>query len=510
MKREKWFSKSKLLPAMLAAAVLVGGAPSALAAESGAPQSFMAEVPIGDWSYGALNELITAGKVTGYTQPIPEGYVLSRMEMAAIVQSIDSAALDGSEAANLTQLEQQYYYDLKKLQLLNNLDKLDNMQLETITDDNTTAKATNLEGTVLDGTVVDDFLATKDNVSDLNGRVGKVESVLDRISFSGHGRIRNDHLLSSGGRQTTSNHINVNVMMKYKVNDNWNVVTGVDYRSGMDSLISPTTGTKNMGADADGAEAYGKEFTPEVYVQGRMDNGLGIKAGRWYEWTPLGWGFDMDSDVTGFQLDFGNKLKTTISYVKVDLWDYAMANSYVLSQGYSTRQDEDFFGIRFTYPFDNKNVINFGTSWMTPMVSRFQDPSRKHVMYYYAHGTHTFDKNWKIRAGIMHSDAKSIPNAINGVKNASKVPGLWFNLQYKNIDLQKPGTYDIWATYRREPGLTMPTVTDWWPNNNEGIRVGADYVLDKNLTATTWMTWFKEIDTGERSKRYRFQVDFYF
>jgi hypothetical protein len=279
----------------------------------------------------------------------------------------------------------------------------------------------------------------------------------------------------------------------------------MDYRHGMDNLQSPSESGFN------GDEAHTREFTPlGLYLQGRMSNGIGVKAGRWNEWTPQGWGFDMDCDVTGFQIDFGKKLHTTISALDVNLWDNYAVSPTLAARGYSGRWDEKFTGIRFDYPVDEKTEIHFGGHWMSPMASRFQQTDQNRVFYYYIHGSHKFDKNWLVRGGIIHSNAKSISKAINNQKDASHIPGLWFDLQYKNIDLQKPGTYDIWAEYRREPGLTMPTVTDWWDNNYQGIRLGFDYVMDKNFMFTTWMNWCREIDTGLSNKRLRFQVDVFF
>lgn len=73
-------------------------------------------------------------------------------------------------------------------------------------------------------------------------------------------------------------------------------------------------------------------------------------------------------------------------------------------------------------------------------------------------------------------------------------------------DFSDPGSYDIFATWRKEPGLTWVTVTDWYPVNTEGFRVGVDYILAKNIMFTTWADKIKEIDTGAKQSRYRFQV----
>ena len=41
----------------------------------------MSEVPASDWSYGAVNELISAGMVPDYAVPYPQGRVMICNEM---------------------------------------------------------------------------------------------------------------------------------------------------------------------------------------------------------------------------------------------------------------------------------------------------------------------------------------------------------------------------------------------------------------------------------------------
>jgi hypothetical protein len=209
---------------------------------------------------------------------------------------------------------------------------------------------------------------------------------------------------------------------------------------------------------------------------------------------------DIDCDFSGVQLDYGKKdLKTYLTVGKMDLWDDSMGGD---------RKYEQITSLRSFYPFDKKNDINFGVSWTSAMASRYQDPDQGRVFYYYTHAHHKFDNNWDLRVGIINSNAKRDDTALAATK--TKQPGRWIQLKYKGSDLQNPGTYAITATYRYEPALTWPTVTDWCGLNEKFVRLGVSYVPAKNILLDTFYTWGREIDTGAKDDMFRFQAQFFF
>jgi len=142
------------------------------------------------------------------------------------------------------------------------------------------------------------------------------------------------------------------------------------------------------------------------------------------------------------------------------------------------------------------------------MASRYQDPDQGRVFYYYTHAHHKFDNNWNLRVGVINSDAKRDDTATASTK--TKQPGRWVQFQYKGSDLQAPGSYGITATYRYEPALSWPTVTDWCGLNERFVRLGVSYVPAKNVLLDTFYTWAREIDTGAKDDLYRFQAQFFF
>ena len=85
-----------------------------------AATGFLQDVPVGDWSYDAINKLIATGNVTDYKVAIPQDRIMSRMEMAMVVDDAmqNIKAFTPDEQNTIQKLDTEYYYDIKKVQLL--------------------------------------------------------------------------------------------------------------------------------------------------------------------------------------------------------------------------------------------------------------------------------------------------------------------------------------------------------------------------------------------------------
>ena len=462
--------KKQLAVLGISTALLCGGV------QVEAASGFLQEVPLSDWSYEAVNGLISTGHVNDYTETIPQGRIMSRMEMAMVVDDAmqNLKAFTPEEQATLQKLNKEYYYDIKKVHMLSKIDSMDAAKVDAAQDTTFTPEE--------------------------KAGLKKAAAFADRFSMDGYARIRNDHFLKDSGKSTRANMINVSVNTKYKVNPNWEVHTDIGYRNTLSSFDDKKV--LNPSEDQTG-------LTWDTYVTGRLlDNALSVKFGKWNEWNIYGWGMDIDCDFAGMQLVYGKKdFKTFFTMGKMDLWDDAMVASANSTD--AGRKSEQVTSLRAFYPFDKKNDINFGVSFSSAMASRYQDPDQGRVFYYFAHAHHKFDKNWDLRAGMINSNAKRDPsNATAGTK--TKQPGRWLQLQYKGADLRYPGTYGITATYRYEPALVWPTVTDWCGLNEKFIRLGVSYVPAKNIMLNSFYTWGKEIDTGARDDMFRFEAMMFF
>jgi|GEM_PF-1041897 len=493
------FNKKKLAAAILTGALAFGSM------QVEAASNFFADVPSGDWSYSAVNELIATGNVPGYNQQIPSGRIMSRLEMAMIIDEAqkNSSQFSADQRATIERLAKEYFYDIKKVQILNKINMADEKALE------------NLDKPQSSG----ETLFTTEEAD-------KLKTLANRFSFTGYTRIRHDHLIAdtwtpdpgtvAGAdgkyhypgtgektRTTDRHHIGVYLQTRYKINDHWTAGANFGWVGNTDEVDDPTypSGENKTGMS-----------TPDVWVEGDVgkDRAVHVKAGRWNEWTPEGYGYDRDSDIVGLQISFGKPIfRTTFTAAKVDLWDNFMSSSYLQQvRGYETDEWTSFLGVRWDYNPNEKTEVHFGVHGMSAMTSRYQDDKlRKHPIYYYVNAGYKFNDLWRIRGGIINSNAKMIdhPWGDDGPQ-VNKSPGLWFNVWYRGADPSKPGTYDIYATYRKEPGKSWVTVTDWWPKNAEGFRIGTDITVAKNILFNTMVDRIKEIDTKSKQTRYRFQM----
>lgn len=464
--------KKKVLAAVLSSAIFYG------TMQASASSNFFADVPADDWSYTAVNELISTGKIAGYNQTIPEGRIMSRLEMAMIVDeamgNID--AFTPEEQATIRKLNEEYLFDIKKVRFINKMNEADEKDL-----------------TPSQGAADSDFTPEEKT---------KLKDIADRFSFNGFVRIRNDHYrkkdAATGVKTKTqrANHFQVQVATHYKINKDWQATADLTYRS---SLSGFDEKSNKIFGNAPG-ENY-SNFVMDTYLTGKMfKDALQVKFGKWYEWNPYGWGMDIDCDFAGAQLTYGKKeFKTFFTAGIMDLWDHYMGGD---------KDHESIASLRFFYPFSPKADINFGFASTSGMASRYQNPDKR-ALTYFVHGHYKFDNNWDLRLGTIASNAERDPNnPLAGEK--TKKPGRWAQIQYKNTDLQKPGTYSLTLDYRYEPALTWTTVTDWCGLNEKFLRFGAAYVPAKNIVLDTFYTWAKDIDTGNRNDLYRFQAYIFF
>lgn len=462
-----------------------------MCASAQASPSFFEDVPASDGSYQSLNELIATGKVAGYSEQIPASRVLSRIEMAMIIDAADKNSADFTQEQRdqLEKLKKEYFYDIKKYRLLERLDSIDESKLPqeepTFTPEETK----------------------------------KIKTLANRFEVSGYAEIRHDTQISesiltdSDGnyqgigkkiRSTPSSYVKAELQMRYKINDDWKAVTGIQYRGNSDKVDDwGVSGGENVSS-----------LVPTMWLEGKFAKNANVKIGRWNEWTPWGWGYDIDCDITGVQFEIGKPIfKTVLTAGKIDLWDNYMLSGYLRGRGYESDEETNFAGVRFDYYAPNQKLdAHFGFHGMSAMTSRYQDPEkRRHPLYYYAHAGYKFDDNWRAHLGFIHSNARAIDHPWGkGGPQASRVPGIWAQVWYKNANPAVPNSWQIWAKYRREPGLTWTTVTDWWPVNTEGVRVGADYVIAKNMILGAWGDWMREINTKAKSNRYRVQLTTFF
>jgi hypothetical protein len=407
------------------------------------------DVPAKNWAYGAVTTLAQAGIVDGYADGKFMGdRTITRYEMAQIIAKAMAKEDKATAAQKAT------------------IDKL------------AAEYKTELEG--------------------LNVRVTNLETAVSKFSITGQVRVRFDRANTDGptvdrgastGNWQPNSHINFDGNWSYKVNDSWAIKGESEYGRQFDY--------------AGENETIQQSNYEQFYVTGPVA-GTTVKAGRFSAYSPSGLVYD--DKVTGGQVAFGNTLKVTLEGGRAtSAGEDTAATPGANSQIYS--------GAMFDLPLSTVTNIHAGYYRIGANANTHQDTSNdKYVTYYTAAVDTQFATDWGFKAVYAKSNATWAASPTDTAYIPSTETKQYLaRLTYKVFDITKPGSYDVFAMYRKSPQLSSyDGNTDDWRLNAKGTRIGVDYSLDKNIGLTTWYTFGKDVDTNKKNNEYRAEVDFKF
>jgi len=425
----------------------------ATAGTGSANKNPFADVPQGDWSYNAIENLIHKGLIRGYDDTsLPKDQILTRNEMAVLVakaMSKDNIA-DADTKIVLDNLAKEY------------ADELQAIGVSTDKTQSTTVK----------------------------------ENKLDRLSFSGIGRIRFDKENTGGltvqrgtsqGGYTPNSHINIDINYAYKINDAWSLNGENEYGRQF-----------NYGGEN---ETLQNSIFEQMYLAGPILPNVNIKAGRFSAYSPQGLVYD--DKVTGTQISFGKVVKTTLEGGLATSTD---DNTVVTIDGTNyDYKSEDYQAALLDIPLSKISNIHLGYYRIGGNMLQHQSLVNGYVNYYTVGVDSTIADNLNFCAVYAKSDAEGV--ASSGITSTDTKAYL-MRLTYKAADLTQPKSFDVFALYRKSPQLASYSNTDDWCQNVKGFRLGLDYVFSKNMGITTWYTWGKDVDTNETNDMYRVQWNF--
>lgn len=328
-------------------------------------------------------------------------------------------------------------------------------------------------------------------LNDIGLRLTNLEQKVDKFTISGTVRVRFDKGRTDGttvdkgtstGAYTPNSHINFDGNFAYKVNDKWSIKAESEYG-------------REFNHAGENETLQNSEYE-QFYVTGPVA-GSAVKIGRFSANSPFGLVYD--DKVTGGEVAFGKVLKTTIQGGRASSTDDSATYN---SQGYSS--------IVFDAPVTSKTNVHAGYYRIAPNTLQHQSTADgdKYVNYYTVAFDSQLTSDWSLKAAYAKSDAAGSPDA-NGITSTGNKAYL-VKVTYKNADMNKPGTYDLFGMYRKSPQLASYSNTDDWRQNVKGTRLGFDYILDKNFGLTTWYTIGKDVDTNAKNNEYRAELDFLF
>lgn len=420
---------------------------SASAAE--AANSRFSDVPVNHWAYGAVNKLVQAGIVDGYGNGTYQGEkTLSRYEMAIIVAN----AITKEEKASS-------------------------------------------ENKVLIEKLAKEFA---DELQSLGVRVTNLEKESGKFSYFGIFGNRYDHMDKEG----VTDKSNVFILnSSYKVNKQFTFITTSEMHRMYKAAGEQWVGNSGEQVAPDSASDW-NNWGLQVYVDGKFD-GYKTKLGRFTYLPSYGISHGEYLQVSGAQISFGNKLKTTLT--AGENTQYVPGGTYA-SMGYQAAEVaydvEPDTTIKLSY---QRNQSNLGLS---PAVAPHDDE----YLHYFEGGFDTkLNKDLVFEAAYI----KSSYDADN--------KGYYAQVKYKNAIPFVAKSYDFYVAYHNLQSNSIMYNDLRYYGNMKGVRVGAHYAPWDSTLLTVWYDMQKYINAGksqptngvtvnagQKDNFFRAQLDFFF
>lgn len=411
---------------MVLAAVVFGAAnPSAVSANP------FEDVPGDHWAYDAVSQLAADGVIEGYGDGTYRGeQEITRYEMAQMVAR--AMAKGGGDKALIDKLAAEFAEELNSLGV----------------------------------------------------RVSALEKKVDNVKWGGKVRYRYKNVHSDGMDRITSQYVTLRFEPEMKINENWTAKARMDYNTDMNTAKNSAGGAASATMDAD------PEFCVDrVWVQGSYGN-TSIRLGKIPFYTAVDSGMIADDSLAGGQIVFGKEVKVGLTAGRTNRYPNGMARFPVISFPGNAAEPENY-----TASYQGMEIYNDRASKWTWGVGwhRFQNEEVMNFLY-----NKDAANIWSVGVGYKFSknlsadfaiDWNTAPDRVNsGTGNLAKKGQrrAWtFQINYKGVDPQKPGSYGIWFRLRM-----LGRFAAWAPTDTalglgqKGREIGIDYAFARNVVGS--------------------------
>lgn len=420
--------------------------------------SIFADVPVSDWSYGALEQISKDGIIDGYADgKFNRKHSFSRFELASIV------------ANARTKQEQANDEDKDIIQKLSREFQAELGQLEQ-----------------LDRKVIQQVKHPRQK---------------EPFTVWGTSRVRYEEAYTDAGRSVRFNHIYMNVNTDFNITDHWTLHLQNAFQRSLQSANTENVYADGRASFHDNEDGLAQNcWAKELSLAGPIGP-VDFRIGRWNEYSL--WGHGMDGDISVIQLAFGNKLRTTIQTGHAQDWSGSDFTSYTPRINYNM--------IRMSYQTSKATKVEIAAYKLGALSRQFQQGNNVNYGAFRVHSN--FAPRWSFDIGASRSNATLDKAAMwkkLGYTSTSTAPAWAVRFTYGTFNREKPKSYDVFLTYHSEPYLHQYGNTDWWKDNAQGFRIGGDYVLDHNVVLWGYYTIAKDIDTGAKRNAMRVELDTFF
>lgn len=317
-------------------------------------------------------------------------------------------------------------------------------------------------------------------LNNLGVRVDNLESRIDNVKISGIIRARYDSKDEDGmaSDKKMSEKLRTRLYLKGQINDTWT------YNARFENVNNMRVNN----ADDDTSES--RTDLNWAYVQGQAGV-FKITAGR-FNAMPA-YGTVLDDTVEGIDIGFGNKLKVNL-FAGKEHWSELIGDKNDRNNTYIAN---------LAYPISKK--LNAKAAYINVDYSKEDFESQK---IYEVGMDYQFNKTVNLLGAFVKNTNDDVDDQDTGYVA---------KLSYKGAKPANPGSFGIWAAYRKQEAATNLSSTydiDWVGDRQgaKGYEVGVTYAPMKNAVWTTTYTDLEStFDNNDADGQYfRTQVEFYF
>ena len=318
-----------------------------------------------------------------------------------------------------------------------------------------------------------------DELNNLGVRVAELEKKSDNVKIEGLLRLEGAHL----DPDKTSSDDSAKGLLRFditaKVNDDWTVKGRLD-------------GSTDFEEGGSGETVKLKR----AYAQGPLFGGVDTKIGEFGQADSKLSTSTMiiDTEVSGVEFVFDNKLKTELTYGRLSKDDYSYSKDMKggLGAGAGLTAHNEYARVQFGYDLSDNLALAAG--W-------YHIKNKDGNLFYDGANTddsndiwmvgldYKFNPDWKLGAMYAASNLDA-PKAVTGTdkKNVNRFANsdneetYGVLLSYKGTKKSVAGSYGIWAGYRQIGQFATINSTSWkGMYGAKGYEIGADYMFDKNI-----------------------------
>ncbi|MDQ0202634.1 putative porin [Pectinatus haikarae] len=419
--------KKRTLVSMITGALVIGAASTTFAAAN--PFS---DVPADSWAYDAVSKLASDGVVNGFPDGTYKGQqTMTRYEMAQIIaKAMTKTDIDKADKALVDKLAAEFS------------EELDNL-----------------------GVRVADLEKKSDNVK-WGGRL--------RYYYRG---VKDDSAANKD--RTNDTQYELRLEPKAFIGDSgWTANARIRYYSNAASA-------NNGGSTNNGTSDKSDTKIDRIFVEGPLfgsDAKLG-KVGT-YSDNVFNTGMIIDDSISGaeFNWTFG-KDKSNYAKATIGRYDYNSGANVGVSN-YAYDGTGDYTSFEFGHKAKDKGISALAGYYslrnMDSTFSKYAKADSDKTNFWVGGLGYKFDKNIQLFGLYAKSDMDEASNYLGD--DQSKAYDI--TLKYKNADIAKAGSWDIYAAYRYLGQFaTIAPTYDISARDTKGWQIGTDFVLSKNILA---------------------------